>query len=61
MRSVIKTAIFNNIISIEYPDDFYEMNNEEIRKYFGGGMMRFAIRNVEKHVVMSIGKTNNLS
>lgn len=54
----MKTAIFNKIISIEYPDDFYEMDKEEISKYFGGDMLRFAIRNVEKHVIMSIGKTN---
>ena len=54
----MKTVIFNKIISIEYPDDFYEMDKEEISKYFGGDMLRFAIRNVEKHVIMSIGKTN---
>ena len=54
----MKTVIFNKIISIEYPDDFYEMDKEEISKYFGGDILRFAIRNVEKHVIMSIGKTN---
>ena len=54
----MKNVIFDKKISLEYPDDFYEMNEEEIRKFFGGDMLRFGVRNIEKHVILSIGKTN---
>ena len=54
----MKTAIFNKTISLDYPDDFYEMSEKEIKKFFGGDMLRFGVRNIEKHVILSLGKTN---
>ena len=55
---IMKTAIFDKTISLEYPDDFNEMSEEEIRKFFGGDLLRFGVRNVEKHVILSAAKTN---
>ena len=54
----MKTAIFDKTISLEYPDDFFEMSEEEIKKIFGGDLLRFGARNVEKHVILSAAKTN---
>ena len=54
----MKNSVFDKNINVEFPDDFYEMNSEEIGKFFGGDMLRFGARNVEKHVILSLGKTN---
>lgn len=54
----MKTAIFDQTISLDYPDDFYEMSEEEIRKFFGVDLLRFGVRNLEKHVILSFAKTN---
>ena len=53
----MKTAIFDKTISLEYPDDFYEMNEEEIKRFFGGDTLRFGVRNADKHVILSVSKT----
>ena len=55
----MKNAIFDRNISLEYPDDFYEMSLEEIKKFFGGDILRIGFRNADKHVILSLGKTNN--
>ena len=57
MENSMKSAIFNENVYIEYPEDFYEMSGEEIRKFFAGNFLRFGVRNVEKHAIMSIAKT----
>ena len=49
MKDNMKNAIFNENVHIEYPEDFYEMSGEEIRKFFAGNLLRFGVRNVEKH------------
>ena len=54
----MKNAIFDKNISLEFPEDFYEMNEQEIQKFFGAGLLRFGARNEEKHVILSLGKTN---
>ena len=54
----MKNAIFDGNISLEYPDDFYEMDEAEISKFFAGDMLRFGARNKEKQVILSLGKTN---
>ena len=53
----MKAEIFNQTISLEYPDDFSIMSEAEIKKFFGGDMIRFGVRNTEKHVILSLGKT----
>lgn len=53
----MKTVLFDKTITIEYPDDFYEMNEEEIKKFFGGDLLRFGARNAEKHVILFLAKT----
>ena len=54
----MKNAVFDKNVYIEYPDDFYEMNSIEISGYFAGDMRRCAFRNDEKHVILSLGKTD---
>ena len=54
----MKNTIFNKRIYIEYPENFYEMSGEEIKKFFGSGIDRIGFKNVEKHVILSLGKTN---
>lgn len=54
----MKNTVFNNNIYIEYPDDFYEMSAAEISEYFAGDMLRCAFKNAEKHVILSLAKTN---
>ena len=54
----MKNIVFNKNIYIEYPDDFYEMGADEIARFFAGEIMRCAFRNAEKHVILSVAKTN---
>ena len=56
MKHMMK-SIFDKTIYLEYPDDFYEMSEEEIKKFFDGDMIRFGARNVEKHVILSLAKS----
>ena len=53
----MKNKTFDQIVNIEYPDDFYEMSEEELQKFFGGDMLRFGARNTEKHVILSLSRT----
>ena len=53
----MKNAIFDGMIYLEYPEDFYEMKEDEIKKFFGGDMLRFGARNTEKHVILSLAKS----
>lgn len=55
----MKNSIFDRKIYLEYPDEFAEMSEAEIKKYFAGDMLRFGLRNAEKHVIMSVAKTKN--
>lgn len=55
----MKSTLFNGNVQVEFPDDFSIMSGEEINKYFGGGMLRCGVRNAEKHVILSVGKTND--
>ena len=53
----MKNATFDGKISLFYPDDFYEMNEEEMKRFFGGDMLRFGARNAEKHIILSLTKS----
>lgn len=55
----MKNTVFNENVYIEYPDDFHEMSNEELQKYFAGNLLRFGAMNAEKHVILSVGKTQS--
>lgn len=55
----MKNSIFNQNIYLEYPDGFTEMNEAEIKKYFAGDLLRFGVKNAEKHVILSVAKTKN--
>ena len=52
-------STFNNLISIEYPDDFKELSEEENQKYFTGDLLRLSFQNIEKHFLLSVSKSKN--
>ena len=56
----MKKATFNNLINLEYPDDFKELSNEENQKYFTGDFLRLSLHNEEKHILLSISKSNEI-
>ena len=55
----MKNTVFDGNVSVEFPDDFREMSEEEVGKYFGGGLPRLGVINPDKHVIMSISRTND--
>ena len=55
----MKHAVFNNLVHLEYPDDFVELSEEENEKYFSGDLKRLSFRNEEKHIILSISKTKD--
>ena len=54
----MKTAEFNGL-RLAYPDDFYVMTDEEVGKYFCSDMLRWGVRNAEKHIVIVLAKTKS--
>lgn len=55
---MMKTT-FNNLINIEYPDDFKILTEKENAKYFNGDLLRLTFQNKDKHLLISIAKTRN--
>ena len=53
---MMRSSVFDKNIHIECPEDFYEMDNNELKKYFASDMLRFGARNAEKHMILSVGK-----
>ena len=53
----MKQVIFNNQISLECPDDFKEMSDEENHKYFSDNLLRLSLHNKEKHIILSLSKS----
>lgn len=52
-------TIFNNLISIEIPDNFKQLSEEENEKFFAGDLMRISFQNPQKHILFSISKTKD--
>ena len=50
-------VIFNNLINLEYPDGFVELNEVENKKYFNGDLLRLSFHHKEKHILLSLSKT----
>ena len=55
-KSKIMNTVFDKNIGIEYPDDFYVMDSNELKKYFASEILRFGARSEEKHIILSVGK-----
>ena len=55
----MKNADFYGLVYMEYPDDYSEMSEEEISRYFRGNALRWGVRCPEKHIMLSLGKTGN--
>ena len=55
----MKTATFNNLIKLSYPDDFVELSLEENEKYFSGDLMRLSFQNKDKHILLSLSKSKD--
>lgn len=55
----MKSVTFNNLIALEYPDDFKQLSDEENEKYFYGDQPRLSFQNKEKHILFSISKSKD--
>ena len=55
----MKNATFNNLISLQYPDDFVELSDSENEKYFTGNLLRKSFQNKEKHILLSLSKSKS--
>lgn len=52
-----KTVIFDEM-ELEYPNDLVIMDKEELNKKFSGSENRWAVKNQEKHMIISVVKLN---
>ncbi len=55
----MKKATFNNLINLEYPDNFVELSDIENERYFTGNLLRLTFHNEEKHILLSISKSKD--
>ena len=55
----MKKAIFNNLINLEYPEDFEELSEIENQKYFMGNLLRLSFINKERHILLSLSKSKD--
>ncbi len=55
----MKKATFNNVISLEYPEDFKELSDEENKQYFSGELLRISFHNKERHILLSLSKSRD--
>lgn len=55
----MKQVTFNNLINLEYPEDFKILSEEEGKKYFSGNLMRLSFHNEERHILISLSKSKN--
>lgn len=44
----------NNELNLAYPDDFREMGEEELSKYFGSAENRWGVYDADKHIILSV-------
>ena len=51
--------MFNNLISLSYPDDFKQLSDIENQKYFSGNHLRLSLQNQEKHILLSVSKSSD--
>lgn len=51
----------NNEIELSYPENFYPMETDELRKYFSSVKNRTGFRNAEHNMIISIGWTEPLN
>ena len=56
---IMKKAIFNNLINLEYPEDFEELSEIENQKYFMGNLLRLSFINKERHILLSLSKSKD--
>ena len=55
----MKKATFNNLINLEYPEEFNELSDKENEKYFTGNLLRLSFINKEKHILLSLSKSKD--
>ena len=55
----MKKATFNDLISLEYPEEFDELSETENQKYFTGNLMRLSFLNKERHILLSLSKSKD--
>ena len=47
----------NNAINLTYPDNFKEMSDEELTRYFSSPKNRWGVYNADEHIILSISWT----
>ena len=47
----------NNELNLTYPDNFKEMSDVELARYFGSPTNRWGVYDTDKHVILSVGWT----
>ena len=55
----MEQTTFNTFINLQYSDNFDVLNKEENEKYFTGDLLRISFQNREKHILLSLSKTND--
>ena len=50
---------FNDLINLEYPDDFKKLSDKENERYFTGDLLRISFHNEQKHILMSLSKSKD--
>lgn len=56
----MKKETIVNSLTVEYPDSFEKMEQEEIRKFYGAATNRWGIIDRGQHLVISVGWTKEL-
>ena len=52
-------ATFNNVFSLECPEGFVQLSEEEQQKFFLGKQLRLTFQDKEKHILISLSKGND--
>ncbi len=55
----MENAKINNELTLQYPDGFHEMTEEDLKKYFVTDGNRWGIHDPERHVVISVAWTRS--
>ena len=55
----MKQAIFNDLLTFKYPDEFKQLTEKENEKYFSGNLLRLSFHNEDKHLLISISKSKD--
>ena len=52
-------AIFNNLVSLPFPEGFKQLSEEENKKFFTGDLLRLSFQDQERHILLSLSKSKD--